>query len=92
MTDPAILFVKPGAVSAADKTALHDAGVVVVEVENPHDVKLVRASATIAGDAMFSALLGAVVEEGEYENYGKLRTRFLKRLAALYPEQAAPGK
>lgn len=44
MTDPAILFIKPKAISASDKKALRAAGVVVVEIDNPADAKFIRAT------------------------------------------------
>jgi hypothetical protein len=44
MAENAILFAKPGAVRPSDKGALRKAGIIVVEVENLDDVKLVRPS------------------------------------------------
>lgn len=44
MTDPAILFVKPGAIKDHQKAKLTKAGIIVVEVDNPDDVKFVHAS------------------------------------------------
>lgn len=58
MKDPAILFVKPKAISSADKKALSDAGVLVIEVADPHDVKLTRPHAELSG----SELLGIAAD------------------------------
>lgn len=57
--EPAILFAKPGAVSAPDKTKLRKIGVVVVEVESLDDVKLIYPQRTAAelphGDILTAA-------------------------------------
>lgn len=53
--DPAILFVKPKAISVRDKKALQAAGVIVVEVENVADVKLTRANAELLGGDLLLA-------------------------------------
>lgn len=42
MSETALLFAKPGAVRPSDKGVLRKAGIIVVEVENLDDVKLVR--------------------------------------------------
>lgn len=60
MSDPAILFVKPKAISAKDKKALQSAGVIVVEVENVNDVKLTRASPELAGSEILRVALRAI--------------------------------
>jgi len=59
-TDPTILFVKPGAISSDDKTALSGAGVIVVEIENPQDVKFVRAGAELSSTELLSAAASAI--------------------------------
>lgn len=43
MSETAVLFAKPSAVRPSDKAALRRAGVIVVEVEDPSDVRFVRA-------------------------------------------------
>jgi hypothetical protein len=52
MADPAVLFVKPGAVKAADKTALRKAGVIVVEIADPNEVRFVRAEGVLGPQEM----------------------------------------
>lgn len=86
MSEPTILFVKPGAISAADKTALHDAGVVVVEIENPQDVKLARAGFELPASGMLAAALAAMSEPSAYEDNSKLCVRFVGKLSKLMPE------
>lgn len=47
MTEPAVLFVKPGAIKPNDKGRLYKAGVIVVEVEDPAAVNFVRPSSSL---------------------------------------------
>jgi hypothetical protein len=61
MTDPAILFVKPDAVRSSDKAKLSKAGVIVVEVDDPQSVRLVRATAPIE-ELSHGALLAAAAQ------------------------------
>lgn len=42
MSETAILFAKPGSVRPSDKGALRKAGIIVVEVDDLNDVRLVR--------------------------------------------------
>ena len=57
MTDPAILFIKPGAVSPDDKTLLIAAGILVVEIENPQDAKFVRPYVELDGNELLKAAM-----------------------------------
>lgn len=52
MSEPAVLFVKPGSIRPSDKGRLHKAGVIVVEVENPDDVKFVRAQSCLGAQEL----------------------------------------
>lgn len=60
VNDPPILFVKPRAISKVDKAILKEAGVIVIEVANPADVKFTRAHAEISGSALLTAALRAI--------------------------------
>ncbi len=62
MDDPAILFVKPGAVKDIDKRRLSQAGVIVVEVEDPSSIKLVRAGYELPATALMAAAAKAIKE------------------------------
>lgn len=66
MSDPVILFVKPKAISQRDKKALKTAGVLVVEVANVADVKLVRAHAELSGSDLLLSALAAIKNSGDY--------------------------
>lgn len=52
MSDPAVLFVKPGAIKVSDKTHLRKAGVIVVEVANPEDVRFLRAEGMLGAQEL----------------------------------------
>ncbi len=62
--DPAILFVRPQSISADDKARLERAGVIVVHVDDPQAVKLVRASAELPGSELLSIAAKAIAEQG----------------------------
>lgn len=74
MNDPAILFVKPKAITAKDKKALQGAGVIVVEVDDPQSVKLTRAHAEIEG----SDLLMAAVEAIKVSGLASVKEKFVE--------------
>lgn len=59
-SEPTIMFVRPGAVSADDKTTLHGAGIIVIEIDDPQAVKLVRAGVELEAGAMLNAAARAV--------------------------------
>lgn len=60
MAESCILFVKPKAISAKDKKALHAAGVVVIEIEDPTAVKFIRAGAELSGGDLLLAAAKAI--------------------------------
>lgn len=76
MGEIAILFAKPGAVQAADREALREVGVIVVEVENLSDVRLVRAEAPQSelphGDLLRAAGLALKDEFSAREAFGRI--------------------
>lgn len=77
MTEAAIMFAKPGALKESDKTALHEVGVVVVEVDDPQSVKFVRAQTEVpAGD-----LLAAAAKAFAADRYGEVRQAFASAVA-----------
>ncbi len=75
MTDPAILFVKPNAVSARDKKSLQAAGVLIVEIEDPNDVKFVRPQAEIPSGEMLRMACDVIARQSNptvRENFAKM--------------------
>lgn len=60
MADQTILFVKPKAISQRDKKALRNAGVIVVEIDDPNSARLVKAAAELEGSALLRAAAKAI--------------------------------
>lgn len=54
MRDPAILFVKPQAISQRDKKMLQGAGILIVEINDPQNAKFIRARTEIFGGEMLT--------------------------------------
>lgn len=81
MEDPAILFVKPKAIKAGDKTALRRAGVIVIEVANPADMRFVRAHAELTGSEMLTAAMKAI-SENQYSYAAK--TKFAEMIIEAF--------
>ena len=78
MNDPAILFVKPKAISNADKKALRSAGVIIVEIDNPTEVKFVRAGYEIGGSEMLQCAARAISHSEHAEKlFGKIVAAYL---------------
>jgi hypothetical protein len=62
VADPAILFVKPKAISAEDKNTLKEAGVIVIEIKNLSDAKFVRPYSELDGSELLRAAAKAISE------------------------------
>lgn len=87
MSDPAILFVKPKAISQRDKKTLQQACVIVIEVENVADVKFTRAAAELSSSEMLLAAMKAITKN-DYSSSSK--QAFAEALAAaLFAKQPA---
>lgn len=65
-----VLLVPPGAIKAADRKALRDAGVVVVETDDPAKCQFIRASETVSSDDMLWAAMDALRRDFGYGNKG----------------------
>lgn len=70
--DPTILFVRPQAISETDKTALRAANVIVVEIEDPHAARFVRAGVEISASQMLVAAVQALLKNGYTSDFGAL--------------------
>lgn len=68
MTDPAILFAKPGVVKPADKKALKTAGVLVIEIEDPQSVKFTRAYAEFDQCDLLRIAMKTIKETASFQN------------------------
>lgn len=72
-TDPAILFVKPKAISTEDKKLLATAGVVVIEIDQPTEVKFIRAGTEMSASQMLRIAAEAIGNsEVSIKVFGKL--------------------
>lgn len=58
--DPAILFIKPNAISPADRTTLATAGILVIEIDDPSSVKFTRAGMDIPQNGLLAAASKAI--------------------------------
>ena len=86
MTD--VLIVPPGAVEAADRKALRDAGVVVVELDDPTACQFVKAGETVSSSDMLWAAMDAIARDFGYGNQGaKQREQLAMNLFSLINEQ-----
>jgi len=77
MSEAAVLFCKPGSVRPSDKAALRKAGVVVVEVADPADVRFVRAEGVLGaqelphGDLLAAAARAVLESTYAPDKFGK---------------------
>lgn len=62
--EPAIMFVKPGAVSDDDRSVLRDAGIIVVAIDDPASVRLVQAGHDLPASALLAAA-GKAIQQSE---------------------------
>lgn len=81
--EPSVLFVKPQSISADDKASLASAGIIVVEIDDPSSVKLVRAHSEISGSDMMMAALRAV---NGYD--GGVRSALVRELMKIIDPQS----
>lgn len=80
--EPAVLFAKPQSIAADDKAALASAGIIVVEVEDPGAVKLVKAHAEVSGGDMMMAAMKAINEHGCESVKGAFVKHLMARIEA----------
>ncbi len=59
-----IIVVKPNTLSAQNKKELIDSNFVVIEHENPSEVRIITQLDGFDGDDMFSALIGTIKKQG----------------------------
>jgi hypothetical protein len=82
--EPAILPVKPGTISAEDKAALREIGVLVIEHEHPSEIRILRPFSEIeGGDLLLAAMRGVMAEDG------KARYAFSKAVLETLEKKAA---
>ena len=85
--DPTILFVKPKALKPADKKALREVGIIVVEIADPSAVKFVRAGTELSSTQLLS-IAAKVIHSATYDGP---KIAFGKAVAAaLFTEGESP--
>jgi predicted ATPase len=84
MSEVAVLFCKPGAVKPSDKGALRKAGIVVVEVAEPNDVRFVRAEGVLGAQELpHGDLLVAAAKAISQDSYSdNVKRKFGEAIAA----------
>lgn len=87
--EPTLLFVKPGSIGLEDKVVLREARVIVVEMDDPSSVRLIRAGTELDGTEMLGLAAKAMVDcssTAASTMFGDLLTRVLaKRFAPKNP-------
>ena len=79
-----VLLVPPGAVKPADRKALREAGVVVVETEDPSKCQFIRAGEVISGSDMLWAAFDSLRRDFGYGDHGaKQREQLAMNLFSL---------
>ena len=74
-----ILVVKPGQISQEDKKTLAKEGVVVIEMENPNELRVINPIDSIAeGDDIFTCAIDALSRSSSAE--GSFGTLLVKRI------------
>jgi len=86
--EPMIMPVRPGTLDAYDKRELRKIGVVVIEHENPEELRLLKPMAEVSGGAMLVAAVRALTQPGG--NYvTSAQTQFAREVAAAVLKQHA---
>ena len=84
-SDPPILFIKPNAIKRADKKKLEQTGILIIEMENPSEIRFVRACAELESSEMLGlaakAISGARFRE-------EVKVVFADALCALLVEKS----
>lgn len=88
MNDPTILIVPPQNLSAKDKRDLAKAGVIVLEMEDPTQARLIRAHAELSS----TDLLGAAAEAISKDANSASRQLFAKAVCGLLENAAARNR
>jgi hypothetical protein len=84
-----ILIVKPNVLSADDKAALRDVGVVAIEVEQPDEVRFVRAEQELDGGDLALAAMKALAKSSGINSEHLLFTKLIGEALAERKQRAA---
>lgn len=79
-----VFLCKKGQLTGPGKHDLRQAGVVVVEVDDPTSCQFIRSSELVSGDAMLWAAMDALKQDfGSYDHGNTHRERFAMNVAEL---------
>ncbi len=70
MSEPILLPVKTGSISKRDRAALRKGGIIVIEHENPTELKLLRPLVEVESSDLLRLALKALCVEGGYDSKG----------------------
>jgi dihydroxyacid dehydratase/phosphogluconate dehydratase len=87
MSEPSILFVRPKAISQRDKKLLREAGILIVEIDDPKNAKFIRAHSELTGSEMLKAALWAINQGGSTNT----KLAFSNAICAAIEAQQTPG-
>lgn len=79
-----ILPVKPGTISEPDKTALREAGIIVIEVESPAEIRLLRAESEISASGFLHAALKGLTCTSLQDKYQIFTSEIAKQVATIF--------
>jgi hypothetical protein len=85
MDEPSILVLRPGQLKAADRKALREIGVVVLEVDDPEDVRFMRPAAELTSSEMLACALRAIKSQGASSYLG---TEIISAVLAKKPVES----
>jgi hypothetical protein len=91
--EPSILLSPHGAISAEDKGALREVGVIVVEVEDPSQIKFIRPHGDVDASLLLESAVSAIVSHssnGPREHFGAFIARRLHQQFVRERNQALP--
>lgn len=80
MSEVTLLPIKPGTMTDADKTILREAGVIVVEHENPSELKLLRPGIEIESSTILVCAMKALAKSGQITDTGVLQRETFTKL------------
>lgn len=96
--EPTLLPVKPGTLTKQDKATIRKAGVIVVEHENPTELRLIKPSAEIGSSDLLRCAMQALAADRGYgatgaaqrETFAKLVAEFLGKPGASNTSDEGP--
>lgn len=77
---PQILFTKPGTITAEDRTTLREANIIVIEIDNLNDYRLVSPQLDIPRDGLLQCAGDAIASSANAQTtFGKVIAEYLAK-------------